>query len=228
MRNRRKGRRGFISLILAIAFIYIALILLTYYFEVRSTSLKTEKELLILKNYNTRELEIKRAITNTIHHSLQQILLIKPDADSEEISKYIATNLALLESQEKSYYNTYHLDLNFWCGFLESKSYPNSLKENMIQTRTSIKCENCKDFGEFIPRYFITSISGPEQIVEDLVPACTPFLSYNKELRYIKISSPPLNYLWLGEDPAIGVSILDTVNNISSVVIIPKSTIIQD
>lgn len=226
MQRESKAKKGFISLILAIVFVYTALLLLAYYLEVRSASLKTENELLILKNYNARELEVKRAITNTIHHSLQKILLIKPDADSEEVSKYIGINLAALESQEKEYYNTYHLDLNFWCGFPGNESYLNSFKENMIRTRTAIKCEKCKDFGELIPKYSIPSMLEPEKIVEDLVPACTPLISYNKELRYIKISSPPLNYLWIGEEPAIGVSVLDTVNNISSIVIIPKGTII--
>lgn len=212
--------RAFISLILAIAFIYVTLLLLNYYLEIRVTALNTEKELLLLKNYNTRELEIKRAITNTIHHSMQQIKLISPTADSEEVSIYVATQLALLESQENNYYKTYHLDLNFWCGFIENETQ--SMKNNMLSSKTSIKCTNCRDLKEIVTKYNLES----ETVVEKLVPACTPFLSYNREFNEMKISSPPKEYLWKGEGPSIGVSILDTVNNISSIIILPKGAVV--
>ena len=224
--------KAFISLVLAIAFVYVTLIVSSYYLEVRSSSLGTEKELLILKNYNTRELEVKNALTNTIHHALQEI---PPGMEAENASKYIASKLADLESQEAgkggAYYQTYHLDLNFWCGFIDDETGP--MKKEMLEKISSIKCQNCKDFDEPVPKYSIENIiaarADPSKLLQaaETMPACTPFLSYDRENKWIKVSEPPAEYAWIGERPAIGISILDTVNNISSIVIIPEGTIIR-
>jgi len=224
--------KAFISLVLAIAFVYVTLLLLSYYLETRSSFLGTEKELLILKNYNVRELEVKRAVTNTIHHALQEI---PPGMEAENASRYIAGKLADLESQEASkgggYYRTYHLDLNFWCGFIGEES--ESMKEEMLERVSSIKCSNCKDLDEFVPKYSIEDIIAsrydPSKLLQavETVPACTPFLSYDRENKWIKVTEPPAEYAWIGDSPAIGISILDTVNNISSIVIIPEGTIIR-
>jgi len=221
MPNDSCTKKGFISLVLAISFIYVVFLLLAYYLELKVTTLKTEEQLIILKNYNSRELELKRAVINTIHYSLQQILIIKPDANSEEVSKYIAANLALFESEETNYYNDYHIKINFWCGFIENET--NSMKERILNEQSPIKCSNCKDFRDLIPKY------SPNGDVE-LVPACAPFISYDRVLRQVKISSPPVEYAWIGErqtiGPAVGISILDPIGNISSVVVIPEGTVI--
>jgi hypothetical protein len=224
--------KAFISLVLAIAFVYVTLLLLSYYLEARSSFLGTEKELLILKNYNTRELEVKRAVTNTIHHALQEI---PPGMEAENASRYIAGKLAGLESLEAGkggkYYQTYHLDLNFWCGFIDEET--GVMKKEMLEKTSSIKCLNCKDLDEFVPKYSIENIIAsrvdPTRLLQavETMPACTPFLSYNRENKWIKVSEPPAEYVWIGDNPAIGISILDTVNNISSIVIIPEGTIIR-
>ena len=224
--------KAFISLVLAIAFVYVTLLLLSYYLEARASFLGTEKELLILKNYNTRELEVKGAVTNTIHHALQEI---PPGMEAENASRYIAGKLTSLESQEASkgggYYRTYHLDLHFWCGFIDE--YTRQMKKEMLESVSSIKCLNCKDFDELVPKYsiedMIASRIDPSRLLQvvETMPACTPFLSYDREHKWIKVTEPPLEYMWVGDRPVIGISILDTVNNISSIVIIPEGTIIR-
>jgi len=149
--------KAFVSLVLAIAFIYVTLLLLSYHLEARSSFFGTEKELLILKNYNARELEVKRAVTNTIHHALQEI---PPGMESENASRYIAGKLTGLESQEAGkggeYYRTYHLDLNFWCGFIDEDT--RQMKKDMLEKISSIKCQNCKDLDELVPKYSIENI----------------------------------------------------------------------
>ena len=218
-------KTGFISLLLAMSFIYTALLLIAYYLEIKYILLSGENELLLLKNYNSRELEIKRAVTNIIHHSLQTI---PPSLESKDVPEYIASKLTTLESLEASkgagYYSTYHLDINLWCGFLENES--RELKQEILSDRIAMKCANCKDLDEYIQKYTLDSLSSPERIVEDIVPSCTPFLSYNRESNTITVSYPPAEYSWHGENPVIGISILDTINNISSIVIIPEGTII--
>ncbi|MEM2974075.1 MAG: hypothetical protein QW112_00390, partial [Candidatus Micrarchaeia archaeon] len=170
-----------------------------------------------------------------MRHSLQDALLFNPDMDSANISKKIAHSLAALEKQEASkgagYYNTYHLDVNFWCGFLGEDIQ--SMKDIMLDRKISLKCQNCKDFDEMIPKYSIEAIIEARKDLSKLleavefVPACTPFISVNKLSGTIYITHPPVEYAWSGDNPVIGVSILDTINNISSVVVLPEGTVIS-
>ena len=173
----RRNMHGFVSLVVAVSFAYIILLLAAYYMEMRGVVLRTDEELMLIKNHNARELETKRMVSNTIDHSIQNI---PPDMDSENASRYVASQLALLEGKEDSSYNTNHLRINFWCGFISSDEAI-SMKAEMLERRQIVICPRpgCRDMDEYIlypSQRCLEEAYAEGNPSECLVPACAPFL----------------------------------------------------
>jgi len=214
-----KGMKAFLSFLLVLSVLSTNALLLSFHNTKREQSDKITNSLLGLEERHARELELKRAIINTIIYSAREM---PESATADEVTAKVAEDLAKLEDLEESYYNIRRLAVSFWCGSPTQQDLKESLRSMQLSNRTVI-CRNCQKTGEFAIR-----IGNNNQ---NAVRVCAKFLSVDtiQKIVTVSVADPRVVAASFGPDqysgtPSIGAAIYDTSNNISSVIIIPLSS----
>ncbi|MEM2174403.1 MAG: hypothetical protein QXI58_02090 [Candidatus Micrarchaeia archaeon] len=164
--------------------------------------------------YSEREIEIKNFFLNVIKHKLKEVKLTQT---SDEITEEIGEEISKLENYEDWYKRNFNVEVDFWCGYTD-KYEIYEITEEILKEKKVKKCKNCLDLSEKSIR--ITSTEGKEEIVT----ACTRFISYSKEDNSILISEDERVVWKLGTSGNLmfGASIYDENNGISSVIILEE------
>jgi hypothetical protein len=211
--------KAFLSFLLVLSILSTNAFLLSFYNTRKEQLDKITNSLLGLEERHVRELELKRAIINTIIYSAREM---PGSATADEVTAKVAEDLATLEGLEKSYYHIKKLAVSFWCGSPTQQDLKESLRLMQLLNRTVI-CRNCQKTDEFAIRI--------ENNNQNVVRVCAKFLSADTIQRIVTVSvaDPRVVVASFGPDqysgtPSIGAAIYDTSNNISSVIIIPLSS----
>jgi len=241
--------RGVISFLYAFAAIASILFVYSYYASLKGEIDSTEHHLLVLEDRHVREMELKRAVTDTIRHSILISLANNPNADSESIRGRLGSDLSALRGLEGAEeYKNYSYDdfrsrftIRFWCGNPSDNELKQTAESHTWFGRANYICDGCHYFSEtFVYAEFDTKgnlIGGGTKNL------CAQFISidksngasfisvsemYNKILQgKITVTNPVSLLLLSSSNIKFGVMVYDSVENVSSAAVIPMSTEIR-
>jgi hypothetical protein len=209
----------------------------------------TEHHLLVLEDRQAREMELKRAVTDTIRHSIFISLARDPNADSESIRAQLGSDLSMLRGLEGAAgYKNYSYDnfrsrftVRFWCGNPSDEELKQTTESHKWSGQSNYICEGCRYLSDtFTYAEFDTNGNPIDGRTKNL---CAQFISidksrgvsfvsisemYTKILQgRITITDPAALALLSSNNIKFGVMIYDSVENVSSVAVIPISTEIK-
>jgi len=246
--------RGVLSFLYAFAAIASILFVYSYYASLKGEIDSTEHHLLVLEDRHVREMELKRAVTDTIRHSILISLANDPNADPESIRGRLGSDLSALRGLEgaEGYttqrYTNYSYDnfrsrftVRFWCGNPSDEELDNATKYHNWSGKSNYICEGCHYFSETF-LYAEFDING-NPIGGGTKNLCAQFISidksrgvsfisvsemYNKILQgKITTTNPASLVLLSSNNIKFGVMVYDSVEDVSSAAVIPMSTEIR-
>lgn len=233
-------RKGFLSFILAMAFAASILLVFSAYQSMSLRNAETETEMLLIELHTARELELKRALMNSVVHEGRNAiveeaarlgikLLFKDRTTVKEAlkglsgEKIVATvgrGLGMREARLEGAYKELGLDVDFWCGAVTQQEL-HAMPERMLNSGNLTKCSS-----DFPGRCY--DLNFPAVRDDEIVTVCTGLLAGSIGIDppsvLIKVSNfdqkvTPL-ILPIG-DYVFGISILDRRNGMASVVTLP-------
>jgi hypothetical protein len=209
--------KGFITLLLTLLYLSAVLTMTALLQAVQGAETETQTEWLVLENHHARELELRRAILNTIMHSARSAAPVY--STSDDVSAAIGADLSALEDLEDSYFSDYYpITVNFWCGIMTDDEL-RSLPSLTLSSRLTQKCADCVDLDAVAVR-----AQGESGVP---VTTCASMLSVNIADRTVTVSNPDPRvtppFSTLGT-PVFGITLLNSRDNLSSVVVIPQNT----
>jgi len=241
--------RGVLSFLYAFAAIASILFIYSYYSSLKTDIDSAEHHLLVLEDRHAREMELKRAVTDTVRHSILISLTNDPNADPELIREQVGRDLSQLRGVEGAEgYKNYSYDnfrsrftVRFWCGNPSDDELRRTVGSHNWSGQDDYICDGCHYLSETFA-YAEFDING-NPIGAGTKNVCAQFISidksrsvssisisemYNKILyKRITISDPATLALLLSDDIRFGVMVYDSIENVSSVAVIPMSTEIR-
>lgn len=211
--------RAFLSLLLVLTIISTVLLLFSIYQRIKMKIFETEYETLLLESQSARELELKRAMINSVVHAAREEA---QKIDGIGMRKEMAKRLAELDSGlEKYYKEKNNIEIDFWCG-TPSEEEIRKLPERLEKEGKVKPCPTCYDlnFPALIKR----------DSVEEATYICAALLDVDFLNNEVIISGPSqdVTAVWNPfEKPKLGVSIIDKRNGIYSVTTIPFNSKIK-
>jgi len=241
--------RGVLSFLYAFAAIASILFVYSYYSSLKGEMDSTEHHLLVLEDRHAREMELKRAVTDTIRHSILISFINDPNADLESIREQVGSDLSALRGLEGAEgYKNYSYDdfrsrftVRFWCGNPSDDELRRTAESHKWFGQDNYICDGCHYLSETFA-YAEFDING-NPIGAGTKNVCAQFISidksrgvssvsisemYNNILhRRITISDPATLALLISNDIRFGAMVYDSIENVSSVAVIPMSTEIR-
>jgi hypothetical protein len=241
--------RGVLSFLYAFAAIASILFVYSYYSSLKADIDSAEHRLLVLEDRHVREMELKRAVTDTIRHSILISLANDPNADTDSIREWIGLDLSRLRGVEGAEgYKNYSYDdfrnrftVRFWCGDPSDDELKRTAESHKWSGRDDYICDGCHYLSETFEYAEFDTNGNP--IGVGTKNLCAQFISidksrstssvsvssiYDKILHErITISDPATLALLLSNNIRFGVMVYDSAENVSSVAVIPMSTEIR-
>ncbi|VVB73580.1 Uncharacterised protein [uncultured archaeon] len=238
-----------LSFLYAFAAIASILFVYSYYSSLKGDIDSTEHHLLVLEDRHAREMELKRAVTDTIRHSVNMTLSLDPNADPEAIQERIGNDLSLLRGVEgaEGYKNYSYGDfrsrftVRFWCGNPSKEELDRVAETHDWSKKSDYICEGCHYLDEEFA--YITFDSDGNVIGGGTRNLCAQLLSVDKGNKIISVSASQLKNailrhrimiadplsesVLLSGDSMFGVMVYDSAEDVSSVAVIPMSTEIR-
>ena len=212
--------KAFFSFLFVLSILSATIVLLSRFNAIENYSDKTISSLLLLEERHARELELKRAIVNTIIYSAREAPSV---ATADEITATIAEDLAKLEELETSYYNIKKLAVSFWCGSPTQQDLREAITAMHWSGKTAL-CRNCQKLSAWAVRI--------ENNNKRTVRYCAKYLSVDTMQKVVTVSSADTRVIGPGiadVEPGsgqsmFGASVYDTTNDIASVIMLPMSS----
>jgi len=242
--------RGVLSFLYAFAAIASILFVYSYYSSLSGVADINDHRMLVLEDRYAREMELKRAITDTIRHSVNNTLSLNPNSGDDEIKENLGRDLSQLRGLEGaagyrnySYYDIFRrFVIRFWCGNPSDDELERIARTHEWVGRGDYICDGCNHLDKEF-EYVELDASG-NIVGGGKKNLCSQFFSVDRSSGTVSVSiaapemarqiaqgrfqvSAEMQGLLLSNDIKFGVMVYDSAENISSAAVIPISTEIR-
>jgi hypothetical protein len=244
-----RDRKGFLSLILVMAFVSSIFILYAIYASISLRNDSVESEMLKLTLYSTHEIEAKRALLNMIVHEGRKAIIEEgtriginvvfanpatvkealKELSGDRLTASIGTGLGRRERALEDMFAQEGIDVDFWCGTITEEER-HSLPQQMLTAGRTLcptpRPGRCFDLD--------TPANRKEGDEMNTVTVCTGLLTAaidpttpSVKAKITQFDSRVTPSITPIGSYVFGVSILDKKKNIASVVTIPVDSNIE-